>query len=55
MKGGEGLGTEIVDGPRKIDDEVAWIEVVAVGEVERFFKGEPLENVVTRKMLATMT
>ena len=28
---------------------------VAVGEVERFFKGEPLENVVTRKMLATMT
>ena len=28
---------------------------VAVGEVERFFKGEPLENVVTREMLATMT
>jgi phosphoglycerate dehydrogenase-like enzyme len=28
---------------------------MAVGEVERFFKGEPLENVVTRKMLATMT
>ena len=28
---------------------------VAVGEVERFFRGEPLENVVTREMLATMT
>ncbi len=31
------------------------IGAVAVGEVERFFKGEPLENVVTREMLATMT
>jgi phosphoglycerate dehydrogenase-like enzyme len=28
---------------------------VAVTEVERFFKGEPLQNVVTRQMLATMT
>jgi phosphoglycerate dehydrogenase-like enzyme len=28
---------------------------VAVAEVERFFKGEPLKNTVTRQMLATMT
>ena len=28
---------------------------VAVGEVVRFFKGEPQQNLVTREMLATMT
>jgi phosphoglycerate dehydrogenase-like enzyme len=28
---------------------------VAVAEVERFFQGEPLQNIVTREMLATMT
>lgn len=28
---------------------------VAVGEVVRFFKGEPPQNIVTREMLATMT